>query len=138
MTSTDATRAEFQTSFVRCSRCAAALRDHTYADLAVAPAGSPEHDALVSVIEDEAWDRLPAVSRDATSPLETSVTFRALRCPSGGGTIVPLLLAHTVLGDDHLAGTVYEISENDLEGLPQQCKTTWHPYSDSWVVRSHE
>jgi hypothetical protein len=133
----DATRVESRAPFIECARCSAPLRDHWYADLAVAAVGSPEEEALTGVIEDEAWDRLPAVT-GTMSPPEGGVTFRALRCPSGGGSVVPLLLAHSVIGDDCVAGTVCDLSEADLETLLHHGRATWHPYSDSWVARAHK
>jgi len=138
MTSTGPTRPGPWPPFNECSRCSAALRDHTYADLAVTAAGSSEEATFTGLIEDEAWERLSAaLTRPAPLPPDT-VTFRALRCPSGGGAFVPLALARTVLGEDCLAGTVYEVSESDLEAISERVTASWHPYSHSWLARANE
>ncbi len=138
MTSTGPTRAGPWPPFNECSRCSTALRDHTYADLAVAAAGSSEEATFTGVIEDEAWERLSVAPLHPTSPPQGTVTFRAIRCPSGGGAVVPLSLARTVLGEDCLAGTVYEVSESDLEAISEHSTTSWHPYSHSWLGRANE
>jgi hypothetical protein len=109
-----------------------------HADLAAAAVGSSGEAMVTGLIEDAAWGRLPGVPTDLTLWDEGTVTFRALKCPSGGGAVTPLSLARTVYGEDYLAGTVYELSETDLEVISEQCTPTWRPYSLSWVGRSNE
>jgi hypothetical protein len=110
------------------------LRDHTYADLATAAVGSADEASLTTLIEDAAWESLLQASTTAT-PADHTVTFRALRCPSGGGLVVPLTLARNATEDDHLAGTVYELSGNDLAILSEHSSTAWHPYTHTWGAR---
>jgi len=122
-------------AFTRCHRCSSPLREHAYADLAVASAGSAAETAITGVIEDEAWERLSSLRLSVITEGEGTITFRALRCPSGGGAVVLLALAATVLEDDRLAGTVYQVSEEDLNLISQSSRLRWRPYEDSWSGR---
>src|SRR5260221_11726915 len=114
MTSTGPTRAGPWPPFSECSRCSTALRDHTYADLAVAAAGSSEEATFRGGIEDEAWERLSVAPLHPTSPPQGTVTFREIRCPSGGGAVVPRSLARTGLGGGCLARHGYAASGCEL------------------------
>src|SRR6185295_173401 len=86
-------------------RCGAPLFQHEYVDIGSAVAGSKEQADIEGYIDYDRWNRLPFAETAVSG--EPIAVFRGIRCPSGGGHVVPLVLSKSVVGDDVICGTVY-------------------------------
>jgi hypothetical protein len=118
--------------FLKCWYCPAPLKDHYYADIGSVVAGSKEQELMDNLIDSHEWSLLPfpVVAAGGTQV----VVFRAIRCPYGGGSVTPLILATSALRDDMIAGTLHMLSAGEVAEITR-AGTKWRPYSATWTER---
>jgi hypothetical protein len=118
--------------FHECLYCEANLKDHHYVDIGSAVAGSEEQDFIDNSIDYHEWTRLPF--SNAAAGEDTVVVFRAIRCPAGGGSIVPLVLAKDIADDDFIGGPVHRLGPGEIKIISESFGS-WKPYSETWLAR---
>lgn len=118
--------------FLQCWYCSAPLKDHHYADVGSAVPGSKEQDQIDGFISYHEWSPLPFAK--ATPGAGEVVVFRALRCPSSGGSVAPLILAQKVEADDMIAGTLHMLTTGEIAEITR-AGYRWRPYPSTWAER---
>lgn len=113
--------------------CGAQLKDHSFVNLATVPADSLQRERIDGWIDYHEWNRLPFASQVEGDDL---IVFRALRCPAGGGAVVPLRLAATVMDDDLVRGTLYMLAAQEVEAI-DAAAPEWREYSETWTTRAN-
>ncbi len=119
-------------SFLQCPACPRPLAEHLYADRVLNTEATRQEQYVQDVDETPPTEfaRLyPAAQEGARSVL------RVLKCPNGGGSVVPLVLAESVLDDDRCVGMTLSLSPEDVARLASALGNAWRPYGASWVGR---
>ena len=117
----------------KCPSCDRPLAEHLFVDRRLAREALAAESHAADFDEGH-WVKFAEQYPAARSGEET--VLRILRCPGGGGSLVPLALAPTVLQDDRIVGLVLCVDAGDIDGLAAAMPHSWEAYSATWVSRA--
>lgn len=120
-----ALRAAARKPLGRCPSCNKPLDDHAYFDLASVEVGSPEAETVSGFVRDAHWP--DAAHYHAANAQADIRVWRAIRCPTNGVALVPLVLVFEMWMDD-LVEPAVPLSSVAAESLLAHVGDRWKPY----------
>jgi hypothetical protein len=120
-----ALRAAARNPVGKCPSCQKPLDDHFYWDVASVEAGTPEADTASEFVRNARW--ADAARYQAANAQVDIRVWRAIRCPTRGLALVPLLLTFEMWKDD-VAEPAVPLSSAAAEGLLAYVADRWRPF----------
>lgn len=109
----------------KCPACQEPLDGHFYSDLASVEVGSAEADTVSGFVRDARW--ADAAHYQAANAQADIRVWRAIRCPTQGVALVPLLLGFEIWTDD-LPEPAEPLSSAAGESLLAYVGDRWRPF----------
>ena len=119
--------------FRECPSCERQLAEHLYVDRETTSDAVQREEYVRALDEREPADvaRMYPAARGSAR-----MVLRVLRCPNGGGAVVPLLLAESAAEEDRWAGMTLALSAVKAAAMASAMPDGWRPYAARWRAES--